>query len=250
MTRFTNKIALVTGSSGGIGRATAIRLAAEGASVYCADINTQGLEETVATISEQGGTAVWRQCDVSDEQQVKDTVAECVAKFSGLNILCNIAGILRFDHITELSLENWRKIMAVNLDGTFLFCREALPHLEKTGGNIVNTSSSSALVGLAYGSAYGASKGGVMALTRSITMEYIRRGVRANSVCPAGIKTGMTNNTQVPEGADTSLWGRHENIAGVWGKPEVVASVIAMLASDDASHINGEEIRVDAGALS
>ena len=218
--------------------------------LWCADLNAAGLKETLESIAADGGKASGDVCDIGDEQQVKAAVAACVEAYGRIDVVCNLAGILRFDHIAQLSLENWRKIMRVNLDGTFLMCRETLPHLEKSGGNIVNTSSSSALVGLAYGSAYGASKGGVLSLTRSIAIEYIRRGVRANSICPAGIKTPMSEATPAPEDADVSLWGRHESIAGVWGMPENVASVIAMLASDDASHINGEEIRVDAGALS
>ncbi len=138
--------------------------------------------------------------------------------------------------------------MQVNLTGTFLMCKAALPHLIESSGNIVNTSSTAALAGLPYGAAYAASKGGVQALTRALAVEYAKRGVRANSVCPGSVQTGMTSRSILPEGMDFSLIQRLIPLDQPRG-PETVAGVIAMLASEDAAHINGEEIRVDGGTL-
>ncbi len=248
MKRFEGKTALVTGAGGGIGGATAQRLAAEGAAVWCTDVDEKGLENTVKIISDAGGTARADRCDVSDAADAKRCVTDCVKQHGGLDVLCHLAGILLFDHAAEMPLERWQKIIGVNLTGTFLMCQAALPHLEKSKGCIVNAASSSSLSGLAYGTAYSASKGGVLAYTRSIAIEYVKRGVRANCVCPAGIRTEMTKQP-LPEGADATLLGRHESMAG-WGDPADVATVIATLASEDAARVNGEDVRVDGGALS
>ena len=248
MKRFAGKTALVTGAGGGIGSATAQRLAAEGAAVWCVDLDEKGLQKTTQEITDAGGTATAKCCDVSAEADVERCVADCAEEYGSLDVLCHLAGILIFAHAAEMPVEHWQKIIDVNLTGTFLMCRAALPHLEKSGGCIVNAASSSSLSGLAYGTAYSASKGGVLAYTRSIAAEYIQRGVRANCVCPAGIRTEMTKQP-LPEGADLKLLGRHESLAG-WGQPADVAAIIATLASEDAVRINGEEVRVDGGALS
>jgi NAD(P)-dependent dehydrogenase (short-subunit alcohol dehydrogenase family) len=252
MQRFKNKTIIVTGAASGIGQACALRFATEGASVLCLDLNEKGLEATLTRIKEHSKDAIASvlATDISDEEAVKQAVTQCIARYKRLDVVAHMAGILDFEHTVHMDLARWRRIMSVNLDGTFLICRETLPHLEKYGGNIINASSSSALVGLAYGAAYGASKGGVLGLTRAIAMEYVRRGVRANCVCPAGIKTPMTAGPRMPENMDMELLGRHEMISGKHGEPEQVASVVAMLASEDSSHITGEEVRVDGGALS
>ena len=160
-----------------------------------------------------------------------------------------MAGILRFDDTQQLELSAWQKVIDVNLTGTMLLCRAALPHLIKTGGSIVNAASTAALSGLPCGVAYSASKGGVLAMTRSIAVEYAKRGVRANCVCPGDIKTGMTDGVGFPDSMDFDLISRIMSISGAKG-PETLAGVIAMLASEDGIHITGEDIRVDGGTLS
>lgn len=248
MKRLDGKVALVTGAGSGIGQATAYRLAAENAAVFCVDIQAEAVQTTVQTIREQGGRAEAHVCDVADEAAIRACVAACVRELGQLDVLCNMAGILRFDNAHELSRENWQRVIDINLTGTFLICREALPHLLETKGNIINAASTAALAGLPWGAAYAASKGGVLALSRSLAVEYAKRGVRVNCVCPGDVSTNMAANVVFPTDADFSLLSRITSLTGMKG-PEVVAGVIAMLASEDGIHITGESIRMDGGTL-
>lgn len=248
MQRFADRVVMVTGAGSGIGQAAAQRIAAEGGAVYCLDLNGQAVEDTVAGISAAGGNALGAACDISREEDVRACVAACVEHYGSLYALVNMAGVLRFDDTEQLDLGSWQKVIDVNLTGTMLLCREVLPHLVASRGSIVNAASTAALAGLPCGVAYSASKGGVLAMTRSIAIEYAKRGVRANCVCPGEIKTGMTDGVAFPDTMDFDLISRVISPTGARG-PEVVASVIAMLASEDGAHITGEDIRVDGGTL-
>ncbi|MEH6580483.1 MAG: SDR family NAD(P)-dependent oxidoreductase [Halioglobus sp.] len=249
MKRFLDKVVMVTGAGSGIGKASAVRIAAEGGSVFCVDLNLLSVEGTVAEIVSDGGKALAYSCDVSDEQAVADCFATCLEAYGSLYGLINMAGILRFDDTEKLELDQWQKVLDVNLTGTMLLCRAALPHLLASRGSIVNAASTAALAGLPCGVAYSATKGGVLAMTRSIAVEYAKRGVRANCVCPGDIKTGMTDDIAFPETMDFELMTRIMSLSGARG-PEAMAGVIAMLASGDGIHITGEDIRVDGGTLS
>ena len=249
MQRFEHKVVWVTGAASGIGRASAERLASEGARVFCTDVQPEAVEETAKLAAARGGEAVARVCDVSSESEVAATRDACLERFGRLDSLCNVAGILRFAHTHEMDFETWRLIQAVNADGTFLACRAALPALLESQGNIVNTSSVAAKAGLAYGAAYAASKGAVLAFTKALAVEYGKRGVRVNSICPGSIKTPMTKGgAGLPHDADMKLVLRQMALDQARG-PETVASLVAFLASDDAAHINGEDILVDGGTL-
>jgi len=249
MNRFDGKVVLVTGAGSGIGKACAIRIAREGGAVFCVDLNAESLNTTVDEIETLGGSATAHGCDISQEVSVNDAVAACIAKYGSLYALVNMAGILRFDDTQELALADWQRVIDVNLTGTMLLCRAVLPHLLESGGSIINAASTAALSGLPCGVAYSASKGGVLAMTRSIAVEYAKRGVRANCVCPGDIKTGMTDGIDFPASMDFDLLPRIMSISGAKG-PEALAGVIAMLASEDGIHITGEDIRVDGGTLS
>jgi NAD(P)-dependent dehydrogenase (short-subunit alcohol dehydrogenase family) len=170
-------------------------------------------------------------------------------RYGSLYGLVNMAGILRFDDTQELQTNHWQRVVDINLTGTMFLCRAVLPHLIDTQGSIVNAASTAALQGLPCGLAYSASKGGVLAMTRSIAVEYAKRGVRANCVCPGDISTSMTDGIDFPETMDFDLMPRIMSLTGPKA-PEVVAGVIAMLVSEDGIHITGEDIRVDGGTLS
>jgi NAD(P)-dependent dehydrogenase (short-subunit alcohol dehydrogenase family) len=250
LSRFEDRAVLVTGAASGIGRATAERIGAEGGRVLCVDLQADGSAETAEVIRGRGGRAEARTCDIADPAQVTATVEACVDAFGRLDVLCNVAGMLpAMQPTADVELATWQRSLDVNLTGTFLMCQAALPHLLEHSGNIVNTSSTSALKGLPWSAAYAASKGGVLALTYTLAVEYGKQGLRANAVCPGNIATPMTSAVRLPEGVDTQLIMRTVALDKPRG-PEAVAGVIAMLASDDGAHVNGEFVRMDGGALS
>ena len=248
MRRFENKVVLASGAAAGIGRATALRLAKEGAGLFLLDVQKEGLEETVDLARELGARVEFSVCDLARPETAKEVVDACLKAFGQLDVLCNIAGIVRMDKTHELELKDWNLTLAVNLTGTFLMCQAAIPHLLERNGNIINIASTSGLQGMPWGAAYASSKGGVIALTRSLAVEYGNLGLRANAICPGSIDTAMTNADMIPKGVDMKLLYRIMPLDTARG-PESVASVIAMLASDDGAHINGETIRVDGGTL-
>jgi NAD(P)-dependent dehydrogenase (short-subunit alcohol dehydrogenase family) len=247
--RFQNKTVIVTGAGSGIGRAVVLRLVAEDASVLAIDVNETGLKETVQLTShpERVSVAV---ISVTDEQQVTEKVNDYVARQGRLDALINIAGILRVTLSTESTLEQFRSVIDTNLVGTYLMCRVCLPHLLITKGNIINTASTAGLFGHPYMAAYASSKGAVIALTKSLAREYILQGVRVNAIAPGGIATPIHTSFEFPAAADLSLLAHLRTPNKQFGQPEQVAGVVAMLASQDGSFINGEVIRIDGGVHS
>ena len=255
--RFTNKVAIVTGAASGIGQATVLRLLSEGATVIGVDTSADGLAQTreragAVEADATAGSAVDRlrtvACSVADEAAVKRMIADVLEQEGRLDVLVNMAGILRSEPTTSTSLDLFQQVLNVNLIGTFLCCREALPALLDSRGCIVNAASTSAQFGHPYMAAYAASKGGVFALTRTLAWEYLRQGVRVNAVAPGGIMTPMVAAQGERMGDfDLSLFGHLSRPDGVFGAPESVAAVIAMLASDDGAHMTGEVVKVDGG---
>lgn len=250
MARFDEKIVLITGAASGIGRASALRIASEGGTVVCVDFNEQALNETVSTITEAGNKAFAITCDVTNEESVEATVAKTIEKFGKLNALCNIAGILRFDHTHEMDMKDFDRVMQVNCYGLIMMTKACIPHLLETKGFIVNMSSSSALGGQAWTAAYAASKGAVLSFTKCIANEYGIKRLNCNAICPGGIETPMVGGAQLPEGFDARLITKSMLPDGYFAPASDVASAVAFLACEDANHINGDHIRLDGGLLS
>ena len=162
--------------------------------------------------------------------------------------MVNVAGVLSFSHTHEQPLEEWSRLIAINLTGTFLVCRQVLPHLLSSRGNIVNLASTAAHKGQPWAAAYAASKGGVLAFTRALAVEYAAAGLRVNSISPGAIDTPITSAFHLPEGANIKLLNRVTPI-GPFGSPEGIAAAIAYVASDEASHMNGADILIDGATL-
>ena len=247
MKRFKNKIALVTGAGSGIGRSTAIRLDQEGATLIIADINEGHLQETKAMLSNDRSSAMT--LDISDLTQIKSCFKSIKENYKKLDALINVAGILRFDNSHEVKIDDWNKILGVNLTGTFFMCNFGLPMLLESKGYIVNVSSTAALGSHAWTAAYSASKGGISAFSKTLAVEYGTKGLNVNCVCPASIDTPMTANPNLPADIDTRLLKKIMPVDGINRSPDDIASTIAFLASDDAIHINGIDLRVDGGLL-
>ena len=246
--RFEGKVALVTGAASGMGRATGIRLASEGARVLGVDIDEPGLEETAGLVGDAPGELRTHVCDVTRREACFAAVEAAVAWGGRLDVLANVAGIVRIEHSPEMSEADWGRVLAVNLSGPFYLCQAAIPHLLETGGNIVNVGSNAALMGQAYTAAYCASKGGLVQLTRALAMEYMRRGIRVNAICPAGTDTPMNRKARLPEDVDGKLIQRYMNQRG-FAQPEDIASAIAYVASDEARAVHGSIFTVDNGMM-
>lgn len=251
--RYENRRVLVTGAGSGIGQGVALRLLAEGAQLVAADISDQGLQATLEAVpADQRERLETLTLDISDPESVRAATAAAFEFLGGLDVLVNAAGILRAAHTHEMPLEDWNKVISVNLTGTFLMIQAAVPKLiESQRGVIVNFSSTSAFGSNPYMAAYAASKAGVNALTHTIALEYVKKGLRAVNIVPGGISTGITAGLALPADADWSLMARLPGWleGGALGKPEDIAGVVAMAASDDGRYMTGTELRVDGGAL-
>lgn len=242
---FEGKKVLVTGAAGGIGRATAFRFAAEGASVTIADVNEAGLAETAALMATPARVHPY---DASDFDSCRALVAAAAA--DGLDVLCNVAGLLKWGPSTEFAVEDFERIIRINTTSVFVLCQAALPHLVKSKGNIVNTASTAALQGIAYTIAYSASKHGVAAITKGLAIEFAAKGVRVNAICPGHVNTAMGNAAPPPGDVDWGLVMRNApKLENGTCEPEDIAELFAYLASDKARKITGSLFTIDGGQL-
>ena len=244
--RGENKVAIITGAAGAIGRATAIRFAKEGAQIVVADIGEEAGEETANIIKENGGEAIFVQTDVTNPELVENMVNLAVEQYGKLDILFNNAGVtIEEQKIPDVTLEEWQKVLDINITGVFLGMKYAIPKME-SGSAIVNTASVAGIKGQKLLSAYTASKSGVIALTKAASTEFGRQNIRVNAVAPGVIDTDMIENWR-----NSSKWPvlSKANALKRIGKPEEIANAVLFLASDEASFITGETLIVDGGTL-
>jgi NAD(P)-dependent dehydrogenase (short-subunit alcohol dehydrogenase family) len=244
----SSKVAIVSGGSSGIGRAIAQLYAREGAKVVVADIS-EG-KGTVTDIQNERGTALFVKTDVRTEAQVRALVDETVRSFGGLDIVCNSVGVELIRPLAETTEEEWNRILDTNLKGPFLVCKHALPHMmRKKNGVIVNIASQLGIVGLGGMTAYCASKGGLILLTKSMALEHAKYGIRVNCICPGAIDTPMLDReihvTNDPDAARRAFVSKHP--IGRLGTPQEIAQAALFLASDRSSFITGESLVVDGG---
>ncbi|HEX7095730.1 MAG TPA: SDR family oxidoreductase [Acidimicrobiales bacterium] len=244
--RFDGKVALLTGAGSGIGRATTLRLAAEGASVFAVDVNPTTLDETAALAKELGATISTHVADVSSRDACLGAVRACVESLGRLDVLGNIAGVARCHHVTDVTPEEWDLIMGVNVNGPFWLSQAAIPHLLESSGNIVNIASNAGLMGQAYTVPYCVSKGAIVQLTRALAMEYVKTSLRVNAIAPGGVETNLVQTFSIPSDVDFELMARYTGHRGM-AKPEEIAALFAFVASDEARNIHGAILSTDSG---
>ena len=243
---FAGKVVIVTGAASGLGKAVALAFAAAGARLAIADIDEAGLAATAASAKDLGAEATTIKTDISDTASCSALVAATVETYGQLDVLCNIAGVCRFDLASGITPEVWDRIHAINLRGPFFTIQAALPHLHETGGTIVNCASASAFLGHAFLTHYASSKAALVNLTKSLAMELINTPVRINAVAPGGINTAMTTTMGLPDGIDFSLVARYSPLRGT-SEPEDLADLFLMLAGPRGKSFHGACINADRG---
>ena len=247
MNTLIDKVALITGSGSGIGRSAAILFSQAGAKISVADVNAEHGTETVNLIEANGGQAIFVECDVSKPERVRNMISTTVKAFGGLNILYNNAGgsTMLDDRVTEAPDEEFWRVIGLDLYGTFLGCKYAIPELIKAGGgSVINMSSNQALMGIAGRVCYTAAKGGIASMTRAMAVEYGGHKIRVNAIAPSvtlteRVKKLLEQSTEIQKQAERHLVGLAE--------PEDVANLALYLASDQSALITGQVISVDSG---
>lgn len=241
--RFENKVAVVTGGASGIGLAAARRFHAEGAGVVIADLNDEAGAAAAAALGER---ALYRRTDVSDWSQVEALMGAAAETFGGVDILFNNAGIGSFGATPDLPVEDWKRVIAIDLDAVFYGCKAAIPLMrQRSGGVIINTASISGMAGDYSFAAYNAAKAGVINYTRSLAIDHAREGIRANAVCPGPVDTPIIAGIKAMQGI-RELWDDAVPL-GRFARPDEIAAVVLFLASDEASYMTGAIVPVDGG---
>jgi meso-butanediol dehydrogenase / (S,S)-butanediol dehydrogenase / diacetyl reductase len=241
--RFAGRVALLTGAGSGIGRATTLRLASEGASVFAVDVDADRLAETAGLAN---GVITVHQADLAEPSACAEAVSACIAVYGRLDVLGNIAGIYRPAHVTDVTVDQYRRLMAVNLDACFFLAQAAIPHLLETDGNIVSIASNAGLQGLPYSAVYCMTKGGIVQMTRALAVEFLKTRLRVNAIAPAGTNTNIAAGVRFPADFDIDLVKRMSGLRGMT-EPEEVAALFAFLASDEARSISGAVYTIDNG---
>ncbi|MFU1795475.1 SDR family NAD(P)-dependent oxidoreductase [Paenibacillus azoreducens] len=247
--RLEGKVALITGAGAGIGKTTAIRFAQEGAKVIVTDINLESVSQTAAEIEKAGGTALAFKHDVSNEDQWKSIVEESLNQFGSIDALFNNAGIYFIKPIAEIGLDEWNRMISINVTGVFLGLKHVLPVMAKQkSGSVINASSIAGLIGASGHLAYGATKGAVRTMTKDAAIEYASANVRVNSIHPAYINTAMGDYAaQMSQMSEAEL-GKRVAPMGRFGTVEEVSNLVLFLASDESSYSTGSEFIIDGGA--
>jgi meso-butanediol dehydrogenase / (S,S)-butanediol dehydrogenase / diacetyl reductase len=242
----TRKTAFVTGAARGLGKEVARALGRDGHALYLADVLGERLEETAGELRALGYDVATRTLDVSSREQCFEAVADCVATRGDLSVLVNCAGIVRFDHFTDVTEDSWNRILAVNLSGPFFLTQAALPHLIAAHGNVVNVASSNGLMGTPYTGPYSATKAALINLTKTLAMEYVEQPIRVNAVCPGPMATEIGVGLAMPRDMDHAKVVRYSGQRGL-AEASDVANVVAFLASDAAASVHGAVWTADVG---
>ncbi len=249
MSRLAGKVALVTGGSGGIGSATLRRFVAEGASVVCADIDDEGGAKIISELDRAGAQAAFVHCDVGSPDEVAAAVQECVSRFGRIDVLFNNAASTTGGYIADLDLEGFEHSLKIMLHAALYGMKAAIPHMiEQGGGSIISTSSVYGLIAGAANAPYCTAKAGLINLSRTAAVEYGRKNIRVNTICPGVVDTAMFD-TVVSLGLKTREEVGQQHALGRIIEPEEVANLVLFLASDESSAITGQAIVIDAGLL-
>jgi NAD(P)-dependent dehydrogenase (short-subunit alcohol dehydrogenase family) len=250
--QLSGKVALITGGASGIGRASALLFAREGAAVAIADLNAQAGEAVANEITQSGGRAIFEPADLSRAEDCRSLVDRAIREFGRIDILFNNAGIIRRGTILDLSEDDWDRVMAVNVKSIYLLSREVIPQMQKQGGgSIINTASGWGLAGGAKAAVYCASKGAVVLLTKAMAIDHGPQKIRVNCICPGDTDTGMlrAEAQQLGEANDRFLAEAAKRPLGRVGSPDEIAQAVLYLASDASSFVTGTALVVDGGGL-
>ncbi|MGJ4846022.1 SDR family NAD(P)-dependent oxidoreductase [Leifsonia sp. Le1] len=250
--RLADKSAIVTGGAGGIGRATSLAFAAEGARVAVVDVAPGAAEKVAEEIRAAGGTAIALTADVSNETDIERVVADTVTAFGGVDVVFNNAGIIRRTTAVETTADEWDRVFGVNVKGIFLMCKHVVPVMAANGGgSIVNTGSGWGLKGGAQAISYCASKGAVVNMTRALAIDHGPQGIRVNSVNPGDVNTGMLRDEarQLGQEAGSFLAEAADRPLQRMGEPQEIAAAVVWLASDESSYVTGSALVVDGGGI-